>query len=383
MPLCRFLKICACSLLLCLLATAPALAADAETAADEEIAADEETAAALADAEALAADALLSADGLPQLGASAVYVMEAHSGAPIFSVNGDAPLPPASTGKIVTALLALDMAGLDERTTVSARAAAVEEMSLYLRAGEELTLADLLTGALVHSGNDACYAIAEAVAGSEPLFVHWLNMKAAALGAYQTRLKNTNGLPLEGHTISAADLALLTSYAMQDPFFAGTVASKQATLGEGASFRSYKNTNKLLWQDTHIVGVKTGTTDAAGHCLVAAYADGPALFISVVFHSPDRYGESLLLLRHAAASYALLCPVAAGEALAFWPDGAGGGSLLYAAEDVRMLVKRAEMADIRVRWELPRRLVFLNAAGEEIGATALREAAAPQEGISP
>ena len=163
-------------------------------------------------------------------------------------------------------ILALDMdADLDKPRLVSAAAAAVEESSLYLRAGESLSLADLLKGALAHSGNDACYAIGEAIAGSEQLFVHWMNMKAAVLGAYSVNMENTNGLPALAHQMSAADLALLTSYAMMNDFFAETVSSKYVEIGEGSSYRYYKNTNKLLWQDEHIVGVKTGTTDAVSY----------------------------------------------------------------------------------------------------------------------
>lgn len=353
--MCRFRKIWVCSLLallLALLLPAGTGAMAAEPANDAEPA-NAATAAATP-------------------GAAAAYVMELHSGETIFSQNGEQMLPPASTGKIVTALLTLDMAeDLDERTTISAQAAAVPEMSIDLRAGETLTLADLLTGALVHSGNDACFALAEAVAGSEPLFVHWLNLKAAVLGAYATQLYNPHGLPEEGHAMSVADLAHLAAYAMQHPFFAETVASKQAVFGEGESRRSYTNTNKLLWQDAHIIGIKTGTTDDAGNCLVAAYADQAAVYLSVVFHSPDRYGESLALLRQAAAEHLLLFPVKAGQALAYWPDGAGGGERLYAAEDVYILTERAAAEGIRVRWELPRRLVFLDAAGAEIASTEL------------
>jgi len=305
----------------------------------------------------------------PAVAPAAAFVTEAATGQALYSMNGEKPLPPASTGKIITALLTLDMVDdLREQTTVSARAAAVEEMSLYLREGEVLTLEDLLKGALVHSGNDACYALAEAVAGSEPLFVHWLNMKAATLGAFSANLQNTNGLPAEGHSISAADLTMLAAAAMQHPFFAETVASKAVQLGEGSSYRYYKNTNKLLWQDEHIAGIKTGTTDAAGHCLIAAYRDGAALFISTVLHSPDRYGESLQLLRHAANTYALLCPVKAGQALATDPTD---GSLLYAEQDVCFLVEEAAMHEVQVRWQLPYRVTFTDSAGDELGSTAL------------
>lgn len=342
-----------------------------------------------AEEEMLPADILAAMSAQPQPGAAAAVVIEAHSGELIFAQNGDQPLPPASTGKIITALLALDLVDdLSETTVISPRAAAVTEMSVHLQAGEELSLEDLLKGALVHSGNDACYAVAEAVAGSEPLFVYWLNQKAAALGAASAHLLNTNGLPAEGHVISAYDLAVLTAHAMKNDFFAETVSSKTVALGQGNSHRFYKNTNKLLWWDEHIVGVKTGTTDAAGPCLVAAYADGAALYISVVLHSGDRYNESLALLRYAASSYRLLWPVHKGQALAFWPQGGeggesgGNGRLLYAADDLYFLCPADETQDLSLLWCLPHYLAVRDAAGRELGRVAL--VASPEKaGVCP
>ena len=298
----------------------------------------------------------------PLPGAAAIAVLEANSGRMLFSMNGDTPLPPASTTKIATALLVLSLSeDLSRLTRVSPAAAAVGESSLYLRAGEELSLADLLAGALVHSGNDACFALAEAVAGSEPLFVHWLNMQALVLGAYSCHFCNTNGLPDDGHVISAADLALITVQAMEQPFFAQTVASKQVELGGGASYRYYKNTNKLLWQDGRVCGVKTGTTDAAGPCLVAALQEGAALYISVVFDCPDRYGSSRRLLEYAADHYMLLRPIQAGQALAW-----DGRQLLYAGEEAELFLPRQQAGRVSLRWELPHRLLFLDHRGREL-----------------
>ncbi|NLF80284.1 MAG: D-alanyl-D-alanine carboxypeptidase, partial [Clostridia bacterium] len=270
-----------------------------------------------------------------------------------------------------TALLALDMnADLEKQRLISRRAAAVGDSSLHLRAGESLTLTDLLKGALVHSGNDACYAVAEILAGSEPLFVHWMNMKAAVLGAYSVRMDNTNGLPCSTHLLSAADLARLCRYAMQNEFFASVVASKYISLGEGASARRYQNTNKLLWQNPHIVGIKTGTTDAAGPCLAAAYEDGAALYISVVLNSPDRYGESFSLLKHAASRHMLFHLPCQGEALAYYPLGKGGVSLL-AAKDLIVLMDAEAAEDLRLVWRLTPRggsLTLTDSLGQELGA---------------
>jgi serine-type D-Ala-D-Ala carboxypeptidase (penicillin-binding protein 5/6) len=309
--------------------------------------------------------------------AEAAVLIEAKSGTVLYESAADLALPPASTTKILTALLALDMGvDLNKLHLVSAKAAAVGDSSLHLRAGESLTLDDLLKGALVHSGNDACYAIGEIIAGSEPLFVHWMNMKAAVLGAFSVHMDNTNGLPSTTHQMSAEDLALLCRYAMANDFFAATVASKYIALGSGASARSYQNTNKLLWQNPHIVGIKTGTTDAAGPCLAAAYQDGAALYISVVLHSPDRYGECFSLLKHAAAKYMLFYLPCRGEVLAYYP-GAGGVRLI-AARDLTVLIQEEAAVGLRLVWHLAPQggsLVLVNGEGLELGKIDLLVAA--------
>ena len=311
-----------------------------------------------------------SADSWPATMSAAAVVIEANSGELLFSANGDQALPPASTTKVISALVALDMCpDMDRSVTISAQAAAVGEMSIYLREGENLTVSDLLIGALVHSGNDAAYALGEAVAGSEPWFVHWMNMKAMVNGAYSANMKNTNGLPTQEHSISAEDLAVLSAKAMNNDLFAQVVSSKYAVLGEGLSYRRYQNTNKLLWHDERIVGVKTGTTDDAGPCLVAALRDGAALYISVVYNAIDRYGESMRLLDHAADSYMLACPIEAGDALAYWPQA---DSLLYACDTVRFLLPHNDLSKVKVRWELPYRVVFLDQTGKELGQSLLQ-----------
>ena len=321
----------------------------------------------------LAAAPRALAEPWPQPEGAAYAVLEANSGQLLYAQNADAPLPPASTGKIATALLVLRVGGdLERETTISPAAAAVGESSIGLETGETLTLADLLRGALVRSGNDACFALAEAVAGSEPLFVHWLNMQALALGAYSASFRNTNGLPAAGHAISAADLARLTARAMEEPFFAATVASKYAELGSGENYRYYRNTNRLLWRDQRVAGVKTGTTDEAGPCLVAALREGEALFISVAFNSADRYGSSYSLLDHAAESYVLLRPVREGQALARYE-----GELLCAAEDAVFLLPKEEMQGLGLRWELPHRLLILSAEGQELARVELAAGTGP------
>ncbi len=335
-------KIFIITLLICLWTACPCLAAEGNS--------DEETVAVMS---------------VPHAAAS--VLIEANSGQMLFGVNQDLALPPASTTKILTALLALDLdIDMEKPHSISQEAAAVGDASLSLRVGEQLSLESLLEGALAHSGNDACYAIAEIAAGGEKLFVHWMNMKAAVIGAYSVHMENTNGLPAPNHQMSALDLAIIARYAMRNDFFAKTVASKYVEFGEGKSYRYYKNTNKLLWQSDNVVGIKTGTTDAAGRCLVAAYKDGAALYISVVLDSPDRYGESLALFNYGANNYLLFDMACTGSYLAYLPDE-DEGVMFKAEKDLSVLLKQEQAEQLKLVWRLNRdqgSLALENSSGE-------------------
>ncbi len=306
---------------------------------------------------------------VPDPQATAAILIEANSGRIIYQKNATTPLPPASTSKIISAITALDMADLSEQHQISAKAAQVGESSINLQAGEILTTDDLLKGALIRSGNDACFALGEAVAGDEDLFVHWLNLKAATLGATSATLYNTNGLPFDGHEISARDLAYIARYAMKNDNFAEIVASKYAQIGSGKSTRTLKSTNKLLWQCDAVTGIKTGTTDAAGSCLIASMQSGDMQFISVVLHSPDRYGESMGLLNYGADNYQLCRLASAGEIVASLP--VRGGNVKYlpiqVSTDAYLLYAKDKLNELHICWQLPMNLTAPVAYDQTIG----------------
>ncbi len=250
----------------------------------------------------------------PQITADAAVLMDAQTGQVLFDKNMHQRRPPASTTKIMTAILAIEGGALNQVVSVTPRAAEVGESSIHLHANEKLTLEELLYGALLRSGNDACVAIAEHIAGSEENFVNLMNHKAKLLGGQDTNFCNTNGLPNDQHYSSAYDLALFTRYAMKNPKFSEIVRTRQKVIsGSDNSYRYLKNTNKLLWSYSWIEGVKTGTTDAAGQCLVAyAKKDGKQL-ISVVLHSSDRYQDTIKLLEYGFDNFSVIPVILKGE----------------------------------------------------------------------
>lgn len=238
------------------------------------------------------------ADGPARVTAAAAVLMDVTTGDVLFGKQADTRRPPASTTKIMTAILGLELGRPDEVVTVSQKAAAVGEATLHLDPGEKIILYELITGALVKSGNDACVAIAEHIAGSEDQFIKLMNKKALALGAQNTNFVNTNGLPRKEHYSTAKDLALMARHGLQLPQFASITRQKETEIHflEPDVFMDLRNTNKLLSNYLYADGVKTGTTTAAGKCLVSSATKEGRQLVAVVLNAPDRFGDAKKLL---------------------------------------------------------------------------------------
>jgi len=230
--------------------------------------------------------------------ADAAVLMDVATGDVLFDKQADKRRPPASTTKIMTAILGFELGRSDEVVTVSPKAADVGEATLHLDPGEKITLYELITGAMIRSGNDACVAIAEHIAGTEEQFVKLMNRKAIALGAQNTHFENTNGLPSKEHYTTAYDLALMARHGLQIPQLASITRQKETEIHflEPDVLMDVKNTNKLLWNYPYADGVKTGTTTAAGKCLVASATKGGRQLLAVVLNAPDRFGDAKKLL---------------------------------------------------------------------------------------
>jgi D-alanyl-D-alanine carboxypeptidase (penicillin-binding protein 5/6) len=251
--------------------------------------------------------------------AAAALVMDLDSGQVIYGLRPEDRLPPASTVKIMTALVTLQRAQLDDVVQVSAKAAGMEGSRMGLTAGEKLTVRELLYGLLLPSGNDAAVALAEHVAGDEEAFVTLMNTTAAGLGLGGTHFGSSHGLDNPGETVSAADLAALSRAALAYPIFSEIVASPMATVAG----RQLVNTNEMLGSFTGADGIKTGTTEAAGECLVAsATRDGHRLLV-VLLGSKDRYGEASELMKWADSVWQWRSVELPDNALAWEMDHAG------------------------------------------------------------
>jgi len=219
----------------------------------------------------------------------AAVVMDAVTGRVLYAKNPDMRLLPASTTKLMTALVVLERVNLNTVTTVSAKAAAAAPTRAGLKAGDKVTIENLLYAALMKSANDAAVALAEATAGSEDAFVALMNRKAIALGANDTHYVNANGLPAEGQHITAYDLAKIMRQAIRYPVLKeilGTRITEVST--ETGKTMFIKNTNKLLWSDEEVLGGKTGYTRKARHCFVCAGERENETIIVALLGAPSR-----------------------------------------------------------------------------------------------
>ncbi|MHB9145977.1 MAG: D-alanyl-D-alanine carboxypeptidase family protein [Symbiobacteriia bacterium] len=249
--------------------------------------------------------------------ADAAMLMDGRTGQVLWEKNGRRRMAPASTTKVMTAILAIERGNLDRVTPVSRRAASVAGSSMGLRTGARYTLRELLDGLLLRSGNDAATAIAEQVGGSVEDFVRLMNEKAIDLGAVNTHFENPHGLDSPGHYTTVEDMALMTRYAMRLTLFAEIVGSKERSVEpeDKQGEQLLRNTNRLLWLYTWADGVKTGTTGRAGKCLVAsATRDGQRL-IAVVFRSSDRWQDAIRLLEYGYKNFATVLVAPSGETL--------------------------------------------------------------------
>jgi serine-type D-Ala-D-Ala carboxypeptidase (penicillin-binding protein 5/6) len=222
------------------------------------------------------------ADGYPGgTSAEGAVLVELESGRILYDKEAHTQMRIASITKIMTAILAIEEADLDELVTVTSRAEGTEGSSLYLYAGEKLPLRDLVYGLMLRSGNDAAVAIAEHVGGSLEGFVYMMNEKADEIGMSRTVFSNPHGLDdHEEHYSTAYDMAVLTRYAMKNETFREVSATKSYRASERENgYRVFNNKNRLLTQlYPYSTGGKTGYTKRAKRTLVStAEKDGLAL----------------------------------------------------------------------------------------------------------
>ena len=212
-------------------------------------------------------------------------------------------VPMASTTKMITSLVAINYGNLDDIVTVSKKAISVRGAKVGLRAGEKITLRELIWGLMLRSGNDAAIAIAEHLGGSVEGFSVLMNDFAKTIGIIDSNFQSPHGLDSSMHFSSAYDLAILASKAMENKLFAQIVSTKEITRAQSGFSRDYRNINKILWKIPNANGIKTGYTGQAGKCLVTSVKEKDRNIIIVVLNCPQRWEVTERVYKYVKENY--------------------------------------------------------------------------------
>lgn len=246
-----------------------------------------------------------------ELSAESAVIMEASGGQVLLEKNADEKRPPASVTKVMTLLLIFDALAdgtitPDTEVTTSEYAASMGGSQVFLEAGEKQTVDTMIKCIAVASANDACVAMAEKIAGSEPAFVEKMNQRSAGLGMTNTHFVNCNGLDTEGHLTTARDIALMsreliTKYPQIEDYSTIWMENITHTTAKGSSEFGLSNTNKLIRQYEYATGLKTGSTSGAKFCLSATARKDGVNMIAVVMAEPDsktRIKDAIAMLNY-------------------------------------------------------------------------------------
>ena len=254
------------------------------------------------------------------LTARAAVLMDAATGKILYQKEPELRLPPASTTKVVTAILTLESGrSLKESLPVSKEATRVPASKLYLRPGQTMSIEELLYGIMLASANDASVVLAEGIAGSVERFAELMTKKAHDIGATNSHFTNPHGLTAADHYSTARDLAVIFRYAMKNPQFREIVQTKFSSVSTTAVVRkkvvprriSVRNHNRLLWNFDGALGGKTGYTHAAQKCFVGAVQRNGTTLIVAILGARDQWGDTKRLLEYGFDNYdALKAPAA-------------------------------------------------------------------------
>ena len=283
--------------------------------------------------------AMLLCASASALSARNAIVMDAATGKTLFEKDAETQCLIASTTKIMTGLLICEDCDLSCEVEIPPEAQGIEGSSLYLKAGETMSVEALLYGLMLSSGNDAAVALAIAHSGSVEAFVERMNRRAEELGLENTHYANPNGLDDEGNYSNCRDLAKLGAYAMENPVFARVVSTKSYHYGS----RTMVNHNKLLRFCDGAEGIKTGFTKAAGRILVSSIQRHGRRLVLVTISAPDDWNDHCALAETCFSKFKICTLCKEGDVF---------GNGFCAAENVEAALLPEETIDaVRIRME--------------------------------
>lgn len=314
----------------------------------------------------------------PAIEATAWVLMEMNSGWIVTSNNAEQPLPPASITKLMSNYvlyqqLAVGRIKPTDLVSISEQAWRAEGSRMFADVNSQVELDHLLKSTVIQSGNDAAIALAEHIAGTESVFASMMNKAAMDLGLKHSFFMNSSGLPADGHSMSASDIALLSAAIIREfPDRYKWYAEKEFTHNEITQY----NRNKLLWRDSSVDGLKTGHTQAAGYCLVGSAERDGERWIAVVLGSSDertREAQVLGLLNYGFTAYE---PVSVldqqgGVASSVVYYGENDEVLLQPAAPVNIVLPRGKEADLQIDMQISPYYEAPIQAGQSMGVASL------------
>ena len=331
----------------------------------------------------------------PPIIAETGIVIDAKTGQVLYDKNMNEQRYPASTTKVMTALLALENLDLDKTVTIDAETPFTEGSRIYLLEGEQITVEQLMHAMLLESANDAAVTLGKEIAGSIPAFAELMNKKAKELGAKNTHFVNPNGLHDDNHLTTAYDLAMIAKQAMKNEEFRKLVTTYRYVIPatNKQDIRYLYNTNRLIY-DEHTkelvngvmrvakydgaTGIKTGYTSEAGGCLIAGAKRGDTELISVVMKSTTegRFADSIALLDYAFANYKTLKAMDANTILGEIPVKHGTDrkvDVVAAADAYATLPIEASKSLVNTKIILDKKVQAPVALGQKVGVVEIYE----------
>lgn len=303
------------------------------------------------------------ADDEHELSAHSAIVLCADTGDVLFEKNADERMLIASITKIMTAIVVIENADLEERIVIKPEWSAIEGSSMYAVPGESYTVRELLYGMMLNSGNDAAAALACTLCGDEPSFARLMNEKAALLGLENTSFRNPHGLDEDGHYSTARDMAVLTAYCMENEDFRSIVSTNCAVIKDV----TYYNHNRLLREYGGCIGVKTGYTIAAGRTLVSCAERGGMRLVCVTLSAPDDWNDHKYLMDKAFSDYRVVSYNADSFKLSLEVASAAASTAEAVPQNgIKLLTKCDD--EVSVKLEAPRILFAGGIEGEKVGS---------------
>jgi D-alanyl-D-alanine carboxypeptidase (penicillin-binding protein 5/6) len=314
----------------------------------------------------------------PEIKARSFILLDGESGRVLAALDPDSKQEPASLTKIMTAYVVFHAlkegrVKTADRVTISENAWKQEGSRMFVEVGKQVSVDDLIQGMIVQSGNDATVALAEHVGGTEPTFVQMMNSYAKQLGMTASHFTNSAGMPDPEHYMTARDAATLSAALIRDfPEYYRWYSQKEFTWNG----ITQQNRNGLLWRDPTVDGVKTGHTESAGYCLIAAAKREGMRLVSVVLGADSmraREDASASLLGYGYNFFETKRVYAAGQPLTTAPVWKGKASEVGLAltRDLFVTGPRGGAGSVQAQFELPERLVAPLSAGTAVGKVSI------------